>query len=165
MQLRNKHTNFIHPSVSLSLIEVQNLDMFRTLLAHHQEALHECRFDDLCAVVKVGWSQDFHHPDTNPHLQLHTSHQSCIRVASPNDGQVMPETCRDSESEVCIKLVYLLRNYVTMMHSQQNIKLKELYFCFPTALHAVDTEHCTWYFSVSLTLSERIFGTILFNSS
>jgi hypothetical protein len=47
----------------------------------------------------------------------------------PEDGQVMPEICRDiehqssdSESEVCVKLVVLLRNYVTMMHSQQNIK-------------------------------------------
>jgi hypothetical protein len=25
----------------------------------------------------------------------HNSHQSCIRVVSPNDGQVMPETYRD----------------------------------------------------------------------
>jgi hypothetical protein len=29
-----------------------------------------------------------------------------------------------SESEVCIKLVVLLRNYVTMMHGQQNIKFQ-----------------------------------------
>jgi hypothetical protein len=31
--------------------------MFRALLAHHQEILHECSFGDLCAVVDVGWSQ------------------------------------------------------------------------------------------------------------
>jgi hypothetical protein len=55
--------------------------MFRVLLAHHQEKLHECS----------------------------------IRVASPDDGQVMPETCRDfepqqndSKSEVCIKLVVFI---------------------------------------------------------
>jgi hypothetical protein len=42
----------------------------------------------------------------------HNSHQSCIRVVSPDDGQIMHETCRDfepqwsdSESEVFIKLV------------------------------------------------------------
>jgi hypothetical protein len=45
----------------------------------------------------------------------HNSHQTCVRVVSPEDGQVMPETCRDfepqksvSESEVCIKLVVLI---------------------------------------------------------
>jgi hypothetical protein len=53
----------------------------------------------------------------------HHSHQFCARVVPPEDGQVMPETCRDgehqlsvNESEVCIKLVVLLRNYVTVMH-------------------------------------------------
>jgi hypothetical protein len=45
----------------------------------------------------------------------HNSHQICVRVVSPEDGQVMPETCRDfepqqsvSESEVCIKLVVFI---------------------------------------------------------
>jgi hypothetical protein len=48
---------------------------------------------------------------TNPH----NSHKSCVRVVSPDDGQAMPETCRDfepqssdSESEVCTKLVVFI---------------------------------------------------------
>jgi hypothetical protein len=45
--------------------------MFRALLAHIQEALHERRIGDLCAVVDVGWSQDVGrlvvtHPETQP---------------------------------------------------------------------------------------------------
>jgi hypothetical protein len=46
-------------------------------------------------------------------ISAHNSRQSCVCVVPPEDGQVMPETCRDiepqcvSESEVC----------------QQNIKL------------------------------------------
>jgi hypothetical protein len=31
------------------------------------------------------------------HLPAHNSHQTCVRVVSPEDGQVMPETCRDFE--------------------------------------------------------------------
>jgi hypothetical protein len=27
----------------------------------------------------------------------HNNHQTCVRVVSPEDGQVMPETCRDFE--------------------------------------------------------------------
>jgi hypothetical protein len=27
----------------------------------------------------------------------HNSHQTCVRVVPPEDGQVMPETCRDFE--------------------------------------------------------------------
>jgi hypothetical protein len=27
----------------------------------------------------------------------HNSHQICVRVVPPEDGQVMPETCRDFE--------------------------------------------------------------------
>jgi hypothetical protein len=45
----------------------------------------------------------------------HNSYQSCIRVVFPDDGQVMPETCRvfehqysDSENEVFIKLVVFI---------------------------------------------------------
>jgi hypothetical protein len=48
----------MHTSLSLHFIDVQCLDMFRALLAHPQEALHERRIGDLCAVVDVGWSQD-----------------------------------------------------------------------------------------------------------
>jgi hypothetical protein len=43
------------------------------------------------------------------------SHQFCVRVVPAEDGQVMPETCRDiefqysaSKSEVCIKLVVFI---------------------------------------------------------
>jgi hypothetical protein len=28
---------------------------------------------------------------------VHNSHQICIRVVPPEEGQVMPETCRDPE--------------------------------------------------------------------
>jgi hypothetical protein len=48
-----------------------------------------------------------------------------LHTMSPNDWQVMPETCRDFErqssdnvSEVCVKLGCLLRNYVTMIRGQ-----------------------------------------------
>jgi hypothetical protein len=38
---------------------VHNLDMFRALLAHPQEALHKRRVGDRCVrVVDLGWSQD-----------------------------------------------------------------------------------------------------------
>jgi hypothetical protein len=39
-------------------IEVQSLNMFWALLAHHQETLHERSFSDFCVIVDVGWSQD-----------------------------------------------------------------------------------------------------------
>jgi hypothetical protein len=39
-------TNFMHASISLHFIGVQCLDMFRALLAHHQEALYERRIGD-----------------------------------------------------------------------------------------------------------------------
>jgi hypothetical protein len=70
-----------------------------------------------CVLVPgYGKAEVFPYPETNPHLQLHTSHQFCIRVVLPKDGQVIPETCRDiehqssvSESEVCISwLCYYL---------------------------------------------------------
>jgi hypothetical protein len=42
-------TNLIHTfHFYLQFIKVQNLDMFRALLAHHQEALHERRIGDNC---------------------------------------------------------------------------------------------------------------------
>jgi hypothetical protein len=70
----------MHTSLSLHFIDAQCLDVFRALLAHPQEALHERRIGDLCAVVDVDWSQGmgrrktavFPYPETNPHLQLHT---------------------------------------------------------------------------------------------
>jgi hypothetical protein len=39
-------TNLIYTSLSLSLH--WSLNMFRALLAHHQETLHECSFGDYC---------------------------------------------------------------------------------------------------------------------
>jgi hypothetical protein len=66
----------MHTSLSLHFIDVQYLDMFRALLAHPQEALPERRIGDCC--VQLGWSQGMGrlpektHPETNPHLQLHT---------------------------------------------------------------------------------------------
>jgi hypothetical protein len=45
------------------------------------------------ALSAVGWSQ----PDQPTSTTAHNSHQSCIRVVSPGDGQVMLETCRDFE--------------------------------------------------------------------
>jgi hypothetical protein len=48
----------------------------------------------LCAVVDVSWSQD--QPTSTT---AHNSHQSCIRVVSPDDGQLMPKTCRDFERQ------------------------------------------------------------------
>jgi hypothetical protein len=62
----------------------------------------------LCAVVDVDWSK----PTSTT---AHTSHQSCIRVVSPDDRKVMPETCRDfgpqqndNESELCMRLVVFI---------------------------------------------------------
>jgi hypothetical protein len=48
----------------------------------------------LCAVVDVGWSQGsgrlrILRPTIN--TTTHDSHQSCIRVVSPDDGQVIPK--------------------------------------------------------------------------
>jgi hypothetical protein len=61
--------------------------MFRALLAHLQEAL-------LCAVVDVGWSKYLGNPKF---LDQSTSKQNTI--VPPEDGQVMPETCRDFEPQ------------------------------------------------------------------
>jgi hypothetical protein len=59
----------MHTSLSLHFIAVQCLDMFRVLLAHPQEALNGA---ELVAIL-------------------------CVRVEPPEDGRVMPETCRDIE--------------------------------------------------------------------
>jgi hypothetical protein len=32
-------------------------------------------------------------------ISAHNSHQSCICVVSPDDGKVMPKTCRDFEPQ------------------------------------------------------------------
>jgi hypothetical protein len=40
----------MHTSLSLHFIKVQSLDMFRALLAHPQETLHERRFGDYCVL-------------------------------------------------------------------------------------------------------------------
>ena len=50
--LRNKH-NKLDAHFHLHFIEVQCLDMFRALLAHLQEALHERRFGDCCVRLSM----------------------------------------------------------------------------------------------------------------
>jgi hypothetical protein len=59
--------------------------MFRELLAHHQETLHECSFG-YCFVQLWMWVG----------IRIW---EDCIRVASSDDGQVMPETFRDFEPQ------------------------------------------------------------------
>jgi hypothetical protein len=59
--------------------------MFRALLLHHQEILHERRFDDYCV-----------QPTSTT---AHNNHQKCVRVVPPDEGQVIPETCREFEPQ------------------------------------------------------------------
>jgi hypothetical protein len=82
----------------LHFINVHSLNMYRALLAHLQETLHGRRFGDYCVCLEIwvglgvweGWVQ----PTTTT---AHNSHQTCVPVVSPEDGQVMPETCRGFE--------------------------------------------------------------------
>jgi hypothetical protein len=90
--------------------------MFRALLVHPQVALHESRIGDYCAQLQM-WVGLISTDQTTP-TTAHNIHQFCVRVVLPEDEQVMPETCRDidhqrrvCESDVCIKLVVLLRKY------------------------------------------------------
>jgi hypothetical protein len=78
--------------------------MFRALLDHLQEALHGRRFGYYCVLllmcVGLGMWEDcslFTYRDQPTSTTAHNSHQTCIRVVPPEDGQVMPETCRDFE--------------------------------------------------------------------
>jgi hypothetical protein len=64
--------------------------MFRALLAHLQETLHEGRFGDYCDSLPTPRDQPTSTTARN-------SHQTCVCVVSPEIGQVIPETCRDSE--------------------------------------------------------------------
>jgi hypothetical protein len=59
--------------------------MFRALLAHLQEALHESKFGGR----SLPTPQDQHTSTT-----AYNNHQICVRVVLPEDGQVMSETCR-----------------------------------------------------------------------
>jgi hypothetical protein len=68
-----------------------------------------------CAVVDMGWYQDVERLPTSWDQPIstiaHNIYQFFVRVVSPEDGQVMPKTCRDIEhkkSEVCIKLVVFI---------------------------------------------------------
>jgi hypothetical protein len=49
----------------------------------------------------VGWSQAVGSLPTSQDqptsTAAHNSHQTGVRVVSPEDGQVIPETCRDFE--------------------------------------------------------------------
>jgi hypothetical protein len=53
--------------------------MFRALLAHLQEALHERKFGGYCVRLQMWVGLGMW--------------ENCV----PEDGQVMPETCRDFE--------------------------------------------------------------------
>jgi hypothetical protein len=77
----------MHTSLSLHFTDVQCLDMFRALLTHHQEALHERGIDGYCVLKLISsWCT------------------ICIEYV-----------------EVCIKLVVLLRNYVTVMQVNKTL--------------------------------------------
>jgi hypothetical protein len=59
------------------------------------------------------WHNMYLHDMNLLSVSAHNSHQPCVCVVPPEDGQVMPETCRDVnlnkvKSEVCIKLVLLI---------------------------------------------------------
>jgi hypothetical protein len=60
----------------------------------------------LCAVVDVGWSLDFGRFGSLPtsrdqptSITAHNSHSICIRIESPDDGQLVPETSQDFETQ------------------------------------------------------------------
>jgi hypothetical protein len=59
--------------------------MFRALLAHLQEALYERRFGECCVQLYM-WVGLRMWEDT-----------VCVYLVPAEDGQVMPETCRDFE--------------------------------------------------------------------
>jgi hypothetical protein len=69
----------------------------------------------------------------------HNNHQICFCVVPPEDGQVIHETCWDSEpqqsvseSKACIKLVVYITS-VSMMQGEQNINF------FQPKFHTVTT--------------------------
>jgi hypothetical protein len=72
----------MHTSLSIHFIDVQCLDMFRALLVHPQEALHGSRTGVQLTSTTA-----------------HNRHQVCVRVVPPEDEQVMPEICRDTEHQ------------------------------------------------------------------
>jgi hypothetical protein len=94
-ELRNKHNQLdIHTFYFyLRFIMIQVLNMFRQLLVYLQETLHERRFGDCCVLGSLPTSR---HQATS--TTAHNNHQTCVRVLSPEDGQVILETCRDFES-------------------------------------------------------------------
>jgi hypothetical protein len=49
------------------------------------------------SVLFVFWYHSPNFLDT-PRTTAHNSHQICVRVVPPEDGQVMPETYRDFEA-------------------------------------------------------------------
>jgi hypothetical protein len=86
--------------------------MFRALIAHPQEAGLRM-WEDCTAVLQ--------HPETNPHLQPHTTVTNpafvycslCLALSAPNP--VETENLNKAESEVCIKLVLLITKLVTLI--------------------------------------------------
>jgi hypothetical protein len=59
-------------------IKTQSLDMFQVSLAHPQEALTITR-------------------EQSASITAHYTHQNFVCVVPPEDGQVMPKTCRGFE--------------------------------------------------------------------
>jgi hypothetical protein len=107
----------MHTSLSLHCIDVQCLDRHVSGITcpSSGSATWTLNWWLVGAVVDVG--------DQPTSTAAHNSHQFCVRVMRPEDGQVMPETCRYnerqiqcSESEVCIRLVVLIRNYICVSY-------------------------------------------------
>jgi hypothetical protein len=73
--------------------------MFRTSLAHPQEALHEHSFGGCSSrlFTGYGWTVLTIPRKQSTSITACYTHQNCVRVVPPEDGQVMPETCRGFE--------------------------------------------------------------------
>jgi hypothetical protein len=71
--------------------------MFRASLAHPQEALHKHSFGGCCRCrlfTSYGLTIT---REQSTSITARYTHQNCVRVVPPEDGQVMPETCRGFE--------------------------------------------------------------------
>jgi hypothetical protein len=78
--------------------------MFRASLAHPQEALHEQSFGGCSVLLQMstvyGIWLDFGLTiprEQSTSITAYCTHQNCVRVQPPEDGQVVPEKCRGFE--------------------------------------------------------------------
>jgi hypothetical protein len=87
----NQHseTNMIH--FLFNLLRIKGLNMFRALLAHLQEALHQRHLLYCVRVMSVGCTRIGVHPTDITRTNI----TSAVGVAPPEDEQVMLKTCRD----------------------------------------------------------------------